>query len=67
MKTKSYRPNVRQYHLAFCKASTGKSFTPLTHEYLDDLRTDEVIDRSLILVVSFSRFTRDLLQLRDLR
>ncbi|CAF4403940.1 unnamed protein product [Rotaria sp. Silwood2] len=66
-KTKSYRQNVRQSHLTLCGASTGKSFIPLIRECLDNLPTDGVIDRCLILVVPYSRFTRDLLKPRDLR
>ncbi|CAF5207759.1 unnamed protein product, partial [Rotaria magnacalcarata] len=50
-----------------CGASTGKSFTPLIRECLDDLPTDGVIDRCLILVVPYARFTRDLLKPTDLR
>ena len=65
-KTKIYRPNVRHSHLTLCGASTGKSFIPLIREYLDNLPTDGVIDRCLILVVPYSRFTRDLLKPRDL-
>ncbi|CAF4623116.1 unnamed protein product [Rotaria sp. Silwood2] len=66
-KTKIYRQNIRRSHLTLCGASTGKSCTSLIRECLDDLPTDGVIDRCLILVVPYSRFTRDLLQPRDLR
>jgi hypothetical protein len=66
-KTKSYRQHVRQSHLTLCGASIGKSFIPLIRECLDDLPTDGFIDRCLILVVPYSRFTRDLLKARDLR
>ncbi|CAF2139242.1 unnamed protein product [Rotaria magnacalcarata] len=66
-RTKSYRQNIRRAHLTLCGASTGKSFTPLIRECLDDLPTDGVIDRCLILVVPYARFTRDLLKPTDLR
>ena len=66
-KTKSYRQNVRQSHLTLCGASTGKSFIPLIRECLDDLPTDGVVDRCLIHVVPYLRFTRDLLKPRNLR
>ena len=66
-KTKCYRQHVRQSHSTLCGASTGKPFTALIHECLDDLPTDGVIDRCLILVVPYSRFTRDLLKPRNLK
>ncbi|CAF1598152.1 unnamed protein product, partial [Rotaria magnacalcarata] len=66
-RTKSYRQNIRRAHITLCGASTGKSFTPLIRECLDDLPTDGVIDRCLILVVPYARFTRDLLKPTDLR
>ncbi|CAF4515510.1 unnamed protein product [Rotaria sp. Silwood2] len=66
-KTKSYRQNVSHSHLTLCGASTGKSFIPLIRECLDNLPTDGVVDRCLILAVPYSRFTRDLLKPRNLR
>ncbi|CAF4099173.1 unnamed protein product [Rotaria sp. Silwood2] len=51
-KTKSSRQNICQSNLTLCGASTGKSFTPLIRECLDDLPT---------------RLMRDLLKPRDLR
>lgn len=66
-RTKGYRQTIRDSHLTLCGASTGKSFIPLIRECLDDLPTDGVIDRCLILIVPYSRFTRDLLKPKDLR